>query len=85
MRYAGDPVTLSERLNSVNKAFIFATDGGDDVEQILMDKPSGPHKIIDSGHWPMITKLEEVVADMLSLVSPVESRDSYPACVTGQD
>jgi len=62
MRHAGDPVTLSEGLNSVNKAFIFATDGGDDVEQILRDKPSGPHKIIDSGHWPMTAKPEEVVA-----------------------
>jgi len=67
MRYAGDPVTLSERLNSVKKAYILCTGGGDDVEQILKRKLDGPVKVIESGHWPMISKPEELVEDMLLL------------------
>jgi pimeloyl-ACP methyl ester carboxylesterase len=67
MRYAGDPVTLSEKLNSVKKAYILCTDGGDDVRAILKEKLDGPTRVIESGHWPMITKPEELVKDMLIL------------------
>jgi pimeloyl-ACP methyl ester carboxylesterase len=67
MRYAGDPVTLSEKWDSVKKAYILCTGGGDDVEQILKGKLDGPNKVIESGHWPMISKPEELVEDMLFL------------------
>ena len=67
MRYAGDPVTLSEKLSSVKKGYILCTGGGDDVERILRRKLDGPTKVIESGHWPMITKPEELVEDMLVL------------------
>jgi pimeloyl-ACP methyl ester carboxylesterase len=70
MRYAGDPVTLSEKFNSVKKAHILCTGGGDDVEQILKRKLDGPTKVIVSGHWPMISKPEELVEDMLLLSGP---------------
>jgi pimeloyl-ACP methyl ester carboxylesterase len=66
-KYAGDPVTLSENFDSIKQAYIFCTGGGDDVEQILKEKLEGPAKVIESGHWPMITKPEEIVEDMLSL------------------
>jgi len=69
MRYAGDPVTLSERFNTVKKAYILCTGGGDDVEAILKRKLDGPVKVIESGHWPMISKPEELVEDMLVLTS----------------
>ena len=71
-RYAGDPVTLSENFDSVKKAYIFCT-GGSDAEylaEILKGKwgeLEGPHKVIESGHWPMITKPDELVKDMLDL------------------
>ncbi|MDA4112724.1 MAG: alpha/beta hydrolase [Thaumarchaeota archaeon] len=67
MRYAGDPVTLSEKWHSAKKAYILCTGGGDDVEQILKRKLDGPTKVIESGHWPMISKPGELVENMLLL------------------
>jgi pimeloyl-ACP methyl ester carboxylesterase len=60
-------VTLSENLDSVKKAYILCTRGGDNVEEILKENPDGPVKVIESGHWPMITKPEELVQDILLL------------------
>jgi len=62
-----DPVTLSEGLDAVKKAYVFCTGSGDNVEEILKEKLDGPNKVIDSGHWPMITRPEELVEDMLLL------------------
>jgi hypothetical protein len=68
LRYAGDPITLSDKWNSVKKkAYILCTSGGDDVDQILKRGLDGPSKVIDSGHWPMITKPEETVQALLEL------------------
>jgi pimeloyl-ACP methyl ester carboxylesterase len=66
-KYAGDPVILSENFDSVKKAYIFCTGGGDNVDEILKEKLDGPVRVIESGHWPMITKPDELVEDMLSL------------------
>ena len=66
-RYAGNPVTLSGKWSSMKKAYILCTGGGDDVEMILKRKLDGPVKVIESGHWPMISKPEELVEDMLLL------------------
>ncbi len=66
-KYAGDPVMLSENFDSVKKAYIFCTGGGDNVDEILKQKLDGPAKVIESGHWPMITKPDELVEDMLFL------------------
>lgn len=69
-RYAGDPVVLSEKLDSVKKAYVFCTGGGDDVDEILKEKLDGPYKVIESGHWPMITKPEELAEDLVLLAGP---------------
>ncbi len=71
-KYAGDPVTLSESFDSVRSAYIFCTGSGDPVDEILQGKwgkLEGPYKVIESGHWPMITRPDELVEDMLSLSS----------------
>jgi len=68
MRYAVDSVTLSENLDSMKKAYILCTGGGDNVEEILKERLDGPVKVIESGHWPMITKPDQLVENMLSLV-----------------
>ena len=73
MRYAGDPVTLSGRWSSMKKAYILCTGGGDDVDAILKRKLDGPVKVIESGHWPMISKPEELVQDMLLLTGTAPS------------
>jgi pimeloyl-ACP methyl ester carboxylesterase len=70
MRYAGDPVTLSEKLNSVKKAYIFCKGGGDPVDEILegkWGKLEGPYRVLDTGHWPMISKPAELAQAMLEL------------------
>jgi pimeloyl-ACP methyl ester carboxylesterase len=71
MKYSTEPVTLSERFDMVKSAYIFCTDGGDyPVNEILQGKwgkLDGPHKVIESGHWSMITKPDELVKDMLNL------------------
>jgi len=70
MKYSTDPVTLSKNFDTVKSAYIFCTGGGDPVDEILKGKwgkLDGPYKVIESGHWPMITKPEELVKDMLAL------------------
>lgn len=70
IKLAKDPITLSEKLDSVKNAYIFCTKSGDPVDEIIAGKwgkLEGPYKVIDSGHWPMITKPEELVKDMLAL------------------
>jgi len=67
MVYVAGPVTLSERWNSVKKAYVLCTGGGDDVQAILKQKLDGEYRVIDSGHWPMVTKPAETVQAMLEL------------------
>ncbi|MDA4123624.1 MAG: alpha/beta hydrolase [Thaumarchaeota archaeon] len=67
MRYVADPVTLSEKFDSVKKAYIFCTGGGDPVEEILKTKLDGPHKVLESGHWPMITMPAQLAQATLEL------------------
>ena len=74
VRPANEPVTLSKDFDTVKSAYIFCTGSGDPVDEILggkWGKLDGPTKVIESGHWPMITKPEELVQDMLSLVATV--------------
>ncbi len=70
MKHASEPVILSKNFDSVKSAYIFCTGGGDSVDEILKEKwgkLDGPYKVIDSGHWPMITKPDELVEDMVFL------------------
>ena len=70
VRPANEPVTLSAGFDSVKSAYIFCTGSGDPVDEIISGKwgkLEGPYKVIESGHWPMITKPEELARDMLEL------------------
>ncbi len=70
VKLATDPITLSEKLESVKVAYIFCTLSGDPVDEIVAGKwgaLEGPYKLIETGHWPMITKPEELADDMLLL------------------
>jgi pimeloyl-ACP methyl ester carboxylesterase len=72
MKYATDPVTLSENFDSLRSAYIFCTGSGDSVDEILQGKwgkLEGPYRVIESGHFPMVTKPDELVEDMLILLS----------------
>lgn len=70
LKFALDPVVLSKNFDSIKSAYIFCTGGGDQVDEILQGKwgkLDGPYSVIESGHWPMITKPGELVKDILSL------------------
>ena len=72
LKLATDPIALSERFDSVKSAYIFCTLSGDPVDEIVSGKWGelyGPHKLVEAGHWPMITKPEELVEAMVSLSS----------------
>lgn len=70
LKLAADPITLSAKFDSLKSAYIFCTLSGDPVDEIVAGKwgkLDGPYKLIESGHWPMITKPDELVEDMLLL------------------
>jgi pimeloyl-ACP methyl ester carboxylesterase len=79
VKYSSEPVTLSENFDSVRSAYIFCTRSGDPVEEIVKGrwgKLDGPYKVLESGHWPMITKPEELVEDMLLLTDAAQSTNA---------
>ena len=70
IKLASDPITLSEDLDDVKCAYIFCTKSGDPVDEIVAGKwgkLEGPYKLIETGHWPMITKPEELAGDLVAL------------------
>ncbi len=67
---ATDPITLSRNYDGVKEAYVFCTLSGDPVDEIIAGKwgkLEGPYKVIETGHWPMITKPEELVDDIVDL------------------
>ena len=79
LKHATESITLSKNFDTVKSSYIFCTDGGDPIDEILAGKRGkldGPHKVIESGHWPMITKPDELVKGILKLSGQI-SRPSY--------
>ena len=69
-KLSSDPITLSEKFDGVKGAYIFCTLSGDPVDDIIAGKwgkLEGPYKKIEAGHWPMITKPDELARDLMSL------------------
>jgi pimeloyl-ACP methyl ester carboxylesterase len=70
VKLAADPITLTGKIDSVKAAYIFCTMSGDPVDEIVAGKwgkLEGPHKIIETGHWPMVTKPKELADDLVAL------------------
>lgn len=70
VKHSSDPISLSEKFDMVKSAYIFCTESGDLVDEIVAGKwgkLEGPYKIMKTGHWPMITKPKELVESMLAL------------------
>jgi pimeloyl-ACP methyl ester carboxylesterase len=70
VKLATDPITLSKNYDNVKEAYVFCSLSGDPVDEIIAGKwgkLDGPYKAIESGHWPMITKPDELAKDMLDL------------------
>ncbi len=72
VRLGTDPVTLSKNYDPVKEAYIFCSLSGDPVDEIVAGKwgkLEGPHTVIEAGHWPMITKPEELARDLMALAN----------------
>lgn len=70
VKLASDPITLSQDFDSVKSAYIFCTLSGDPVDEIVSGKwgrLEGPHRLIEAGHWPMITRPDELARDLVDL------------------
>jgi pimeloyl-ACP methyl ester carboxylesterase len=70
IRFGSDPITLSAAYDSVPEAYILCRQSGDPVDEIVAGKwgkLEGPHRILDAGHWPMISQPQQLVSDLLAL------------------
>jgi len=70
IKMAKDPITLSKDYGWDKEAYVFCTRSGDPVDEIIAGKwgaLNGPHRTIDAGHWPMITKPEDTAKALQAL------------------
>ncbi|MDA4124760.1 MAG: alpha/beta hydrolase [Thaumarchaeota archaeon] len=70
IKLAADSITLSKNYDEVKEAYVFCNLSGDPVDEIIAGKwgkLEGPYKVMETGHWPMITKPEDLAEDLLSL------------------
>ena len=78
VRYLRDPITLSAAYDSVARSYIYCTGGdtlawflsqspGRSAEEVLKEKLDGPYRLIDTGHYPMITRPKELAKDLIAL------------------
>ncbi|HYM39409.1 MAG TPA: alpha/beta hydrolase [Thermoplasmata archaeon] len=78
VRYLRDPIILSAKYDAVKKSYIYCTGGdtlawylsqapGRSVDEVLKERLDGPYRLIESGHYPMITKPRELAEAMISL------------------
>jgi pimeloyl-ACP methyl ester carboxylesterase len=70
VKLANDPIALSSNYGPSKEAYIFCSLSGDPVDEILAGKwgkLNGPSKVIETGHWPMITKPVELADDLIAL------------------
>ncbi len=72
VKLASDPITLSEGYGSVKEAYVFCSRSGDPVDEIIAGKwgkLEGPYKVLDTGHWPMVSAPKELAEALLSLAT----------------
>ena len=78
VKYLRDPITLSANIDSMRSEYIFCTLGdtlswylsqssSGNLDEVLKANLDGPYRLIESGHWPMITKPEELAEDLIGL------------------
>ena len=70
IKMAADPITLTNGYDRVREAYIFCSRSGDPVDEIVAGKwgkLEGPHRVLDAGHWPMVTRPQELTAALIEL------------------
>ena len=56
-----DSISVGKNYFDAKKAYILCTEGGDDIQAIIDAGLDGEYRIIDSGHWPMVSKPDELI------------------------
>ena len=72
VKMAQDPITLSKEYDTIGEAYVFCSQSGDPVDEIIAGKWGklhGPHRVVDAGHWPMITTPGKLVEALTALVA----------------
>jgi pimeloyl-ACP methyl ester carboxylesterase len=70
IQLAKDPITLSDRYDFAKERYIFCSQSGDPVDEIVAGKWGelyGPHRVLSAGHWPMITTPDALARDLVAL------------------
>ena len=70
IKLATDPITLSRSPDLFKTAYIFCTLSGDPVDEIIHGKWGkliGPYRTMETGHYPMVTKPDELARHLLEL------------------
>ena len=70
VKLATDPITLTRSPRLINTAYIFCTMSGDPVDEIIQGKWGelvGPYRKMETGHYPMVTKPDELARHLLEL------------------
>lgn len=70
VKMAEDPITLTKNYAHVTEAYVFCRRSGDPVDEIVAGKwgaLDGPHTILDTGHWPMLTDPDGLARDLIQL------------------
>ena len=76
--YLRDPITLSAKYDPLKRAYIYCTLGdtlgwylsqapGESADEVLKSRLDGPFRIMETGHWPMITNPVELAEDLANL------------------
>jgi pimeloyl-ACP methyl ester carboxylesterase len=71
IKLAKDPITLSQNYDEAKETYVFCSLSGDPVDEIIAGKwgkLNGPYRVMEAGHWPMITKPEELARHVADLV-----------------
>ena len=70
IKLASDPITLSKNYDDVKEAYVFCSLSGDPVDEIIAGKwgkLEGPYEVMETGHWPMISRPAELAESLMSL------------------
>ena len=70
IKMAKEAITLSKDYDAVKEAYVLCSLSGDPVDEIVAGKWGalvGPHRILEAGHWPMLTKPEQLAKDLIAL------------------
>lgn len=70
VKLAKDPITLSEKLDSIPASYILCS-LSTPVERFISGEWGtlyGPYRVMETAHYPMITKPEELVKNMIELL-----------------